>query len=159
MHFRCCSLHVSSPYVYLLSLMFLLFVFIPYFFETLFWISFIFIFFKTNPFFIRSSLFVKLFLFDLLFLVVSFSFIFNLVLSNKITWPFFFDPKSLNPSKIFSEFLSFDISKEKKFVNHFSICFLKSFFLKKKTVFSSWKIPFHPFRLFWITFIPQKLPL
>ena len=40
MHFRFCSLHVSSPCVYWLSLMFLL-----YFFLKLFWISIIFLFF------------------------------------------------------------------------------------------------------------------
>ena len=85
MHFRCCSLHVSSPCVYLtLSYVSSVCVYLIFSRNLFFWISFIFHF-----------------LFDLLFgLFHSFSYVFfNLVLSNKINSTSFLTQKHMfNPA-------------------------------------------------------------
>ena len=96
-------LHASSPlvcslHVYLLSLMFLLFVFIPFFsiFLNLCYLFFVFCW-KKHSFLNWSSLFVKLFWFYRFFLFRPFSGCFfskkNSVLSNKIEFTLFFGSK------------------------------------------------------------------
>ena len=65
---------------------------------------------------------------------------------------------------IFSQFLSFDIWKEQKFFNHFSVFFFffekNPFFQKKqkKLIFLIFlENPFWPFLLFWITSFSTKI--
>ena len=119
-------LHVCSPYVCLVSLMFLLFVFIPLFFCGTFFLNlhYLFIFCKTlfvlSPFLFRPFFFL-------------FFFFFNRVLSNKINWLFFLGRKTtcLTFPRIY-------------FLN---LCCLV-FFEKKKNIFHHFSI----YCFFWIPF-------
>ena len=157
MHFRFCSLHVSSPCVYWLSLMFLLIFFLRNFLNLLY---FSFFFEKKNSFFICSSLFVKLFLFDLLFCFTPFLVcFFQSCAFKQDNVTFFWDTKNtcLKPSKnFFSEFI-LTSEKKKKFFNHFSNLFFWNPFFKKKKRFSDLLRIVFLFLLFWISSFYTKI--
>ena len=150
MHFRCCSLHVSSPCVYL-TLCYVSSVCVYLFFLETFFLNLLhFSFFVRSPFWFVSLFFLCFF---------------NLVLSNKIISTSFLTQKHMfNPAPriYFLNFCHLTSEMKRSSFIMFRICFffLKSLFQKKKNdFFDLLRKYLFLFCCFEQHLFPQKLPV